>query len=165
MTKEEIQNPKDSEGIIFGSILVETKEPANDSGWQTFLKGEKASHFKYKFLVSKVNGILVSHEIIVEPNTEKLFAAKLDNGDYSFCRMWVVYKSDYVHSDTDIRFSVRPNKQVYIGKLVVSLPERVRTFSSFSMKVVDDEERAVERAKQEYEIDNKMITKELMYIK
>jgi len=31
MTKEEIQQPKDSEGIIFGSILVEAKEPENDS--------------------------------------------------------------------------------------------------------------------------------------
>ena len=56
MTKEEIQQPKDSEGVIFGSILVKANEPESDSGWQTFWKGKKASDFKYKFLLTKMDG-------------------------------------------------------------------------------------------------------------
>ena len=90
--------------------------------------------------------------------------AKLDSGDYNIFKMWVVYKADYVYSKTNILFSVRPNKNVYIGKLVISLPERVKVLSDFSMKVVDDEARAIERAKREYEIETLTTTKELMHI-
>lgn len=163
MTKEEIHQPKDSEGIIFGSILVEAKEPENDSGWQTFWKGKKASDFKYKFLLSKSDGMIASHEIIVEPNTEKLFVAKLDNGDYSFFRILV--GSNYLHSDTDIYFNVKPNRATYIGKLIVSMPERVKWFGKFLLRVEDEQDAVIATVKQEYEINDKMVTKELMYIK
>jgi hypothetical protein len=163
MTKEEIQQPKDSEGIIFGSILVEAKEPENDSGWQTFWKGKKASDFKYKFLLSKSDGMIASHEIIVEPNTEKLFVAKLDSGDYSFFRIMV--GSNYLRSDTDIRFNVKPHRATYIGKLIVSMPERVKWLGKFSLRIEDEQSTVIPTVRQEYEIDDKILAKELMYIK
>jgi hypothetical protein len=164
MTKEEIQQPKDTEGIIIGSIFVEAKEPESDSGWQTFWKGKKASDFKYKFLVSKIDDYKDSYQIIVDPNNEKTFISKLNSGDYHIWRIWVVYVSDYLYTDTDIRFTVTPQKETYIGKLVVSFPERVKMFSKFVMKIEDAQAAAVAQVKKEVALDENMVLKSLMHV-
>jgi hypothetical protein len=164
MTKEEIQQPKDSEGIIIGSIIVEAKKPESDSGWQTFWKGKKASEFKYKFLVSKTDENSDSYQIIVEPNNEKIFVSKLNSGDYHIFKIWVVYVSDYLYTDTDIRFTVTPQKETYIGKLVVSFPDRVKMFSKFNMQIEDAQASAVAQMKKDVSIDEKMVLKSLMQV-
>ena len=164
MTKEEIQQPKNSEGIIFGSILVETKEPESDSIWQTFWKGKKASDFKYKFLVEKTEGDHETYQIIVEPNNEKTFISKLNGGDYRIFKIWVVYVDDYLYTNTDFHFTVYPQKETYIGKLVVSFPERVKMFSKFELKIEDAQAIALTQANKTIIFNENMVFKSLMHM-
>ena len=164
MTKEEIQRLENTEGIIFGSILVEAKDPENDSGWQTFWKGKKASDFKYSFLLKKVDDNSGAYEIIVDPNNEKTFVSKLVGGDYRIYKIWVVYVSDYLYTDTDVRFTVLPQKATYVGRLRVSFPERVKMFSKFGLEIEDDQAVAESQAKKEFGLNESIITKGLMQI-
>jgi len=163
MSKDNIENAHHSDGIIFGSILVQAKEVEDDSFWQTFQKGKKATDFKYKFLVSKLDSITASHEFIVEPNNETYFVSKIDNGEYKIFKVIVVYKSNYLNTKTDIHFTVT-NNITYIGKLIVSLPERMKAFEKITLKVEDDQINAEMHISEKYGIAKENIVKSLMRI-
>jgi len=162
MSKDEISDKNTRGGIVFGSILVQVNDPKNDSAWQTFLKGKKGSDFKYRFLVANIGGVLASNEIVVDPNVEKTFVAKLEGGNYKIFRM---YTGKGYHTDTDIHFSVIPNQITYIGKLKVDMPERVHVFSKLSLKIEDDQLVAISQIKHDYGFDVDNVIKYLMHMK
>ena len=170
MSKSEISEIRNSEGIVFGSILVKSKEPEMDSMWQTILKGRKVTDFKYEFIITKRNALRASHKIIVEPNDEKIFVAKLEGGEYDIIQMFFGTSKNFLtdshyHSDIHALFTVIPNKCIYIGRLMIPMPERIKPYRNILFKIEDDDKATISKVILEYGINEHNVTKKLMYFR
>ena len=119
-TKEELKNIKESEGVIIGSVLINVREGSkeNESSW-----GEKASEANYLLSMHQPKTELLKtyYGIIVTPGEEKTFIKNLPVGDYVIHRI----AKRGLNASPKVYLSVKANKTTYVGKLVITLPDRI----------------------------------------
>lgn len=152
-TKSELQNIKDNEGVVIGSVLVSAeKVDPDESGW-AFLKGIKAEKTKFSVSISesKWNPLQTTYKVPAVVGKEEIFIKKLPAGNYN---MDSLYTSGLLNAQMSLRlainFNVKPKQTIYIGKLVVSLPARLRAGSGASVVIVDNQQETIEKLRSEY---------------
>lgn len=148
-SKEELQSVRDTEGVVYGSFLinVEKSEEAH-TGW-SFLQGQKAGDATYAVLISQSGFNPLNYIINAAPEKEQTFIKKLPAGDY---RIHKIEKQGFTNLELnlDVTFKVTPKQTTYIGKLVVQFPERIRAGSPVRMNVGDAQQATTDALKAEH---------------
>ncbi len=124
--------PAPSEGIVIGSVIVQTTQQEPSSTFRLFLVS--ASKVKYALHIEELKGL---GYLVEEPNVlakqlslrlavgqEKTFVTKLSAGPYQVRTLEPLgYKEATVL--LGIRFDVAPGRTTYIGRLVFEVPEKL----------------------------------------
>jgi hypothetical protein len=137
-TPEELRQLGAEEGIVFGSIVVETDAaPAGESAL-AFLAGGRSSESDYSFFASEVglNPFVTEYGVTASTDQERAFVKKLPAGDYAIKRFKQAGLSN-LEANIDVRFSVHPGEATYVGRLTVYLPYRLGVGSRIAAKVHD----------------------------
>ena len=154
-SKEEVQGVGDKEGVVIGSVLITSaKGDENESGW-AFLKGRKADDLKYAIMISESgydHPFKERYKIQATTGKEEVFIRKLPVGNYNMDSLGIVDwdGSQRLTFRLLINFDVKPRQTTYIGKLVVSLPDRLRGGSPAKVGVLDAQLETIEKLKSEY---------------
>lgn len=154
-SKEELQGVGDKEGVVIGSVLLTAiKGDENESGW-AFLKGRKASDLTYAIMISDSgydHPFKKRYKIPATTGKEEIFIKKLPAGNYNMDSIGIVDwdGSQRLTFRLLINFEVKPQQTTYIGKLVVSLPDRLRGGSPAKFDILDAQQEMIEKLKSEH---------------
>lgn len=165
-TSEELRNPGEDEGIVFGSLIINVaKSTEEESGW-AFLKGQVAADATYEALIWERgnNPLKKSYLLLVTPEIEEYFVRKLPAGDYEIREIRKKGLSTLV-VHIGATFTVTPGQTVYIGRLAVQLPHRITMGSPVRMKVVDAQIDTTAKIGTEYGVDLSSNIAALMAVK
>ena len=189
MSTQELQHLTPSEGIVIGSILVQSEESKDDeaseasflsSKWWSQLFQLKAKDYNYYMIIWRLSvpkyqfnrDFAWKYEVKSKHGSEKIFIAKLEGGEYHFAYMAVAddcealsYVDDcehpYFSEDIDVRFLVTPGGTTYIGRLVVNVPA-ILWPSDITIEVQDAQGSTIEESTEKYADQVKEVSKKLM---
>jgi hypothetical protein len=141
MSNHQLSRVEPNEGLVIGSILVDAHEVPSPS-WTTSLFGRKAAGFTYDFEIVRVTETdpqgefpyADRYELEVEPGVERTFMARLKAGDYLIKRFHHEGLSA-MGGGVGVLFSVGPGMTQYVGRLHLSLPERVTLGAGYTFRV------------------------------
>jgi hypothetical protein len=152
-TKEELQSLGDNEGIVIGSVaLTAIQSDADESGW-AFLKGRKADDLEYAVSISEpgFNPLKTTYSVPAQSGKEVLFVKKLPAGRYNMNEISPRgFLVPQLKVDLNIAFTVKPRQTSYIGKLVVTFPDRIRVGSRVRVEILDVHQEAIEQANRKH---------------
>lgn len=157
VSQADIRTLTENEGVVIGSIFVRVAEAPIDSSWRQERRLERTV---WLFELEKENNPLLKRNIRVQPGVERHFVEKLRSGRYYFRRMsGVVFTHAYV--PLGIHFSVTPQTITYLGRIEVTVPQRVIE-RKVSYRVVDAEAGTLEILKTQYPQYATEVTKRLV---
>lgn len=153
MSDRQLSRVEPNEGLVIGSILVDAHEVPSRS-WTTSLFGRKAAGFTYDFEIVHVTETdpqgefpyADRYELEVEPGVERTFMARLKAGDYLIKRFHHEGLSA-MGGGVGVLFSVDPGMTQYVGRLRLSLPERVTLGTGFTFRVENAHDETVAAVK------------------
>jgi hypothetical protein len=152
-SKEELQSLRENEGIVIGSVLLTAaKGDTEESGW-AFLRGRKAGELEYSVSISETgfNPLKTTYSVPAIPGKEEVFIKKLPVGSYNMNELKPSgLLAPQLRLSLDIHFSVKPRQTSYIGKLVVSFPDRITAGSPVRVEIMDAQVETVERLRGEH---------------
>jgi hypothetical protein len=152
-TKEELQSLGENEGIVIGSVfLAVAQSPADESGW-AFLGGRKAGELEYSVSISEAvfNPFQTTYSIPALPGKEAIFIKKLPAGRYSMNEISPSgFLAPQLKLTLGIDFEVKPRQTSYIGKLMLTFPDRIRLFTPVRVEILDAQEETIEQLKREH---------------
>jgi hypothetical protein len=132
------------EGIVFGSVRVEVTD--KESGG---LFGRTAEDFRYRITMlgpkeERERSFFTDQwQVFVSPGEERIFVARLPVGDLALggARPTPMFGAEFALSGA---FNVYPERPTYIGRLVLTFPARLGTFTEVELRVDDtlDDTRA-----------------------
>lgn len=142
MTPTELRNLAPNEGVIVGSLIVKGgKDLLGRTKWELVAKNDSG-------MFSKQFSITANRD-----EGEEIFASKLPAGDYNFSELRQTGFSTF-KAKTNLRFTVQPNKPVYIGRIVIEFPPGLINMSTkFHIKVDDAKEDVMEKVSNLYGIN------------
>lgn len=164
-SKEELQSVGENEGIVVGSVLLTLpQEKANESAW-AFLRGRKAGGVEYQVMVDKFDPAAAARNFIqsfgffdksyylqATLGKEVYFVKKLPAGKYWIRNIGPI--GPFVPTDMlfrlELAFDVKPQTLSYIGKLVVTLPDRLGFDSRVEFTVQDAQQEMIARLGNDY---------------
>ena len=165
---EELDNLKENEGIIIGSVLITVEESKTEESSWAWLKGQKAGTAKYALSMNKIgtsfNPFSTTYQITVTPEKEEVFIKKMPAGKYIISK---IHKQGFtnLYANIKINIEVKPGETTYVGKLIVKFPNRLRAGSKYKIKVEDEQEKTVDALKNEYRNIISSVSKTLMVAK
>ena len=152
-TKEELQSLSQNEGVVIGSVLLTVEKGSqNESGW-AFLKGRKAGELDWSVSIqeSGFNPLATTYSVPAEPGKEAIFIRKLPAGSYDMSRVRPVgLFVPNLYLSLGIHFTVKPGQTSYIGKLAVTLPDRIMLGSPAHVDILDAQIETVEQLRGKY---------------
>jgi len=161
-TREELQNVAESEGVVFGSFVINVEKGGENEHALAFLT-QKAGSATYLVSISQdtPSPFKSSYSISASPEKEEIFIRKLPAGDYVILS---VTRQGYANWTWNpmVRFKVTPKQTTYIGKLVAKLPYRVTGGSRIFMDVVDAQQETTEMLSKEHPHVLTVVVKSLM---
>jgi hypothetical protein len=150
---QELQSLGDNEGIVIGSVaLTDIQSNADESGW-AFLKGRKAGDLEYGVSISEAgfNPLKTTYSVLAQPGKEVLFVKKLPAGRYNMNEISPRgFLVPQLKVNLNVGFTVKARQTSYIGKLVVTFPDRIRLGSAVRVEILDAYQEAIEQAKREH---------------
>ena len=137
---EQLGELEADEGLVFGSVRVEVTD--EESGG---LFGRNAEDFRYRITLlgprEDRDGALFTDEwqVFVHPGEERVFVARLPAGDLALggARPTPFFGSEFLLSGS---FTVDPTQPTYIGRLVLTFPARLGSFTEVDLRVDDTHE-------------------------
>ena len=166
-SKEELRNIGESEGVVIGSVLLSVAQgDANESGW-SFLKGRKASELEYAISISDTeagfNPLEVIYSLPAIPGKETFFIKKMPVGKYKMdnVKPTGMLAPTLLTFPLGLRFTVKPKQVSYIGKLVMTLPDRISGGSSFDFAIQDAQLETIDKLGNDYPSIVSNVVKEL----
>ena len=153
-SKEELQGIETNEGIVVGSVLLTVAQgDANESGW-AFLKGRKASELEYSVAISEseFNPFKPTYTLPATPGKEALFVKKLPAGSYKMSSIGPTgfLAPTGLSFPLNLRFEVKPQTISYIGKLVVTLPDRISGGRRFEFAIQDAQKETIDKLRNDH---------------
>jgi len=175
MRPSDVKELKSDEGVVFGSILIrklseteDMKTSTNEKGgkvWTVNMVDSRKSPVKYS--LSGADAAVQTREGLETP-----FVTKLAAGEYRFIEASAQVFAGTLNLPLNITFRVDPGRTVYIGKLVIEMPQKmdkrvlgIASGTSFTFRVEDSQEATAESLKGEYGEVLEGAVKELMAFK
>jgi hypothetical protein len=167
MSREDVQQAKESEGIVVGSILVKTDAPDDPA---KIIKAVTPESENCKFIFStkrKKQRQFFGYEytVKVRPGEEEIFVTKLEAGEYHIIRMDLrllkILKPNFFIV-LNVCFTVEPGTITYIGRLVYNTGRWAHDRAPVRMEVEDAQ---VEAMREKYPDEVKEVNKNLMQIR
>jgi len=150
---EELQSATETDGIVFGSVLLVAEQgPANESKW-AFLRGRKAEGLNYALSISRAgfNPLKTTYSVPAKPGQEEVFVKKLPAGSYNMDALQPTgLLAPTLTLSLAVHFDVKPRQTSYIGKLVVRFPDRIGMGSPADVDILDAQDETIEKLKGEY---------------
>lgn len=151
---QDAQAPGRDEGIVFGSVkLIVAREDPNESPL-AFLGNSKARELDYRVWISEKGGspLKLQHSVLATPGNESHFVKKLPAGTY---RMDYLRPSGLLVPQLSfglgLDFDVKPMEVTYVGRVIVSLPNRIGVGGGrYSIAVQDARQDAVDALKADH---------------
>ncbi|MGC2520341.1 MAG: hypothetical protein WA373_14690 [Burkholderiales bacterium] len=152
-SNEELRSIGESEGIVVGSVLLTVAQgDANESGW-AFLKGRKAGELEYSVAISETgfNPLKATYTLPAIPGKEAFFVKKLPVGNYTMGNIGPTgFLAPQLTFPLGLSFTVKPQKINYIGKLVVTLPDRIGGGGRFGFTIQDAQQETIDKLRNDY---------------
>ena len=153
-SNEELQSVGDKDGVVVGSVLLTAAQGAtNESGW-AFLGGRKAAELEYSVAVSEAgfNPLKLTYTLPATPGKEEFFVKKLPAGSYTMVSLSPTgfLAPTGLTFPLGLGFDVKPQKVSYIGRLVVTFPDRIRAGVRFRFAIQDAQQEAIEKLRNDY---------------
>ncbi|MGH8613556.1 MAG: ankyrin repeat domain-containing protein [Gammaproteobacteria bacterium] len=161
-SKEELQNVGETEGIVFGSFVINVEKSQGNETGGAFLKGLKAGDTTYAVIISEYeflgnrfsdqfrsNPLKPLYVVRATPGKEEIFIKKLPAGVY---RIEKLQREGFgkLEFDLEVYFTVTPKLTTYIGKVTVQFPDRITPASPVRTNVADAQRETTELLKNEY---------------
>ncbi len=153
MAPVDLQNLTPNEGVVVGSIIVK--------GGKALLKKWNLSteNLSDSSTFSKTYSITANRD-----EGEEIFASKMPAGDYSFSNLTQPFSTFRV--ETYLPFTVKPNKTVYIGRIIIEFPPGfINIFTKVDIKVEDAREDIMASVSNQYGISLKNVETGLVLTK
>jgi hypothetical protein len=165
-SKEQLQNVRNDEGVIFGSFVINVEQGGDDGSSLAFWKGQKAGNATYAVIFTKrgLNPIKQRYMIRATPEKEDVFIKKLPAGWYEIEKISKEGFSNLELSLHNVNFQVVPNQNTYIGKLTVQFPKRIMVGTPVFVKVGDSQQETTESLKIEHEKSLSNVVKQLVVV-
>jgi hypothetical protein len=151
-TREDLQSLSESEGVVFGSILVTVeKQPERESLAGGLFAGLMAEKMDWSVHIweTGMNPLKTSYSVVAKPGKEEIFIKKLPVGTYRIDRIEHLFGGSNPYDGLDFsvaaHFSVKPRQVSYIGKIVVDFPNRVRVGSPVQIRILDAQDETIEK--------------------
>lgn len=143
MSDGRIEPAGPDDGVVIGSVLVQTEQEPPDS-WFNRLLGRKAAGFVYEFEIVRIdtNDSTGAHphkaryELEARPGEERIFLAHLPVGSYVF-KSFRHEGLSAMGGELGVTFSVAPNTTHYVGRLLLDVPRRVSLGVPYTYTVQD----------------------------
>jgi hypothetical protein len=160
------------EGIVVGSVLIETDELPKDESALAFLAGRKMSGPTYAVTMTRayrsVIGKFFRQEeyslVGLRPDEEIVFVKTLPAGVYRIDRIDATGFMTKHHYGLSVFFTVEPGGRSYIGKFIFQLLGRTTEGSGARMMVGNDQEKTLAALGKEYTQSLTGLTSNLMTI-
>jgi hypothetical protein len=171
-TPVEVAGVAPNEGIVVGSVLIDTEETPKDESALAFLGGQKTSRLTYAASIERadrgpIREFFQQDEYIlggIKPNEERVFVKTLPAGDY---RIYSIEATNFLvqlQYEPSVFFAVESGGKSYIGKFIFQLPDRVRGGSGARFRVDNDQDRTLAALEKEYAQSLTGVTRSLMTI-
>jgi hypothetical protein len=151
-TRDELQNLSESEGVVFGSVLLTVeKEPEHGSLAGGLFSGLMAEKMEWSIFIweTGLNPFKTSYRLAPKPAKEEIFIRKLPVGAYRIDRIEHLFEGSRPYEalvfSVAAHFSVKPRQVTYIGKLAVDFPYRVRVGSPVQIRILDAQDETAEK--------------------
>lgn len=134
---EQLTDLAADEGIVFGSVRVEISD--EESGG---VFGRNAKEFRYRITLlgppeERERSLFTDEwQLLVRPGEERIFVARLPVGDLA---LGTARPTPFFGSEFELRgrFTVDAAQPTYIGRLVLTFPSRLGTFTEIDVAVDD----------------------------
>jgi hypothetical protein len=157
-TVDELRSVSEGEGVVIGSVFMTTQKAVED---QSFLGGlfqggvaEKMDWSIFIWEDTGLNPFKRSYRIVAKLEKEEIFIKKLPVGSYRIDRIETALgggrAEDTLAFALAAHFSVKPRQVIYIGKLAVNFPHRVRAGSPVEIRIVDAQDETIEKLRAVY---------------
>ncbi|AEF99270.1 hypothetical protein [Methylomonas methanica] len=169
---QNIEKLEPGEGVVFGSVLIKNdlkNEKRSWGGLLGFLTEIDTSDFNYRLFVYKENFSIIPYlSLDLELNREKNFIYKLENGKYCMKELIPIQKgfpfADSLTIPVNSCFFVSNGAIYYIGKLFISIPEKIQTGSGVDLHVTDERDESIRVLEKNQEINLRASTTKLLLI-
>jgi len=153
-SKEELQSIEGNEGVVIGSVLLTVVQGvANESGL-AFLGGRKAGELEYAVAVSKTGSdpFKLTYSLPATPVKEEFFVKKLPAGNYKMDNIKPTgfLAPTLLTFPVGLSFTVKPREVTYIGRLLVTFPDRIRSGSTFRIAIQDTQQETIEKLRNDH---------------
>lgn len=159
-SKEELRNLGANEGVVVGSVLITVEGgDTNESGLASHF-ARKADELEYSVSISETgsNPPKVTYTLPATPGKEAFFVKILPAGNYKMVniRPTGALTPTLALTPTALvfplgpSFNIKPQKVSYIGKLVVTLPNRIMMGSPYQFTVQDAQQETIDKLKNDY---------------
>jgi hypothetical protein len=161
-SKQDLEQLKPSEGIVFGSALVKNDLKNEKKSWGGLLSPLtkiKTTEFNYRLFIHKRNFLMEPNfNLDLELNKEKYFIYKFEDGEYCIKELIPITKSSFpfgamLRIPVGSCFVVSGGITSYIGKLIVSIPENIQTGSGVLVQVTDEKSDSISELEKEQKIN------------
>jgi hypothetical protein len=134
-------------------LLTVAQGDANESGL-AFLGGRKAGELEYAVAVSKTefDPVKLTYTLPATPGKEEFFVKKLPAGNYKMdnIKPTGILAPTLLTFPIGLSFTVKPKEITYIGRLLVTFPDRIRAGSTFGSAIQDAQQEMIAKLRNDY---------------